>query len=723
MTKTKKPVEVGAYFSVTGELMTPWAGELRRILNQDDFAQKRADMRHHAHEILRTHHKAGDHGVEGVYAASPLIGGGVGQINPPATLAGLRDALSMRALLQICFYHKGWAMVIDAMCKPETWGVRSAKGKTGYALGEHMGLPTTTDVKKYLLELIAGDVESSEVPEPEPKPVMIKASMPSHVIGLAALYAHDVQGREHPTEAPNTDQMRVLLDRITSVFCGHLEEETFHALERRVSEWVDGVYQPKMYQDWLDADEGLIALSVDKALGDTGIERDAIARVLHDGLEEATTTMTATTHTTEEDTDMAKTDVEVDMREFTELTLPTDESVVKLVDMTLTAAAMPSLKTLVDAVNGLEAGLRKAKGEREAAWKEAEAAHEKAVSAPALGIMKPSDKVHVESVSGAVPKGYWGVKPACEVFGVEAGADTFRFDVPVWTWEGDHPDVPQVNQDYVFRPFELFRVLTSIVGNKRMYLHGDTGSGKTTLIEQVAAKMHWPFMRLNMDSDITRDMLIGKDELIVRDGVTVTDFLEGLLPKMIGGPVIGCLDEFDFGRSDIMYALQSVLEGNGLRILEDGGRIVKPNGMSRLFATGNTVGQGDEKGMYQGARQQSLALLDRFERWMEVKYLEPEDRMKLIEKAAPALDKGLRMKVGAYVTEHLQAFKDATVLQPITPRGYMDLAELLHVYSTYWPKDQRGKAVEEAVSTSVLDRATQQDRAVLAGIAQRIFDY
>jgi len=107
MTKTRKPVEVGVYFSVTGKLMTPWAGELRRILNQDDFAQKRADLRHHAHEILRTHHKVGDDGVEGVYAASPLIGGGDAQINPPATLAGLRDALSMRALLQICFYNKG----------------------------------------------------------------------------------------------------------------------------------------------------------------------------------------------------------------------------------------------------------------------------------------------------------------------------------------------------------------------------------------------------------------------------------------------------------------------------------------------------------------------------------------------------------------------------------------------------------------------------------------
>jgi len=721
MTKTRKPVEVGVYFSVTGKLMTPWAGELRRILNQDDFAQKRADLRHHAHEILRTHHKVGDDGVEGVYAASPLIGGGDAQINPPATLAGLRDALSMRALLQICFYNKGWTMVIDAMVVPAKRGVKSAKGKTGYALGESVSMAGTAIVKEYLLDLLTGDTESSEVPETKPEPVTIKVSLPSHIIGLAALYACDVQGRGHISEAPSAGEMRVLMKKVINAFCKHLEETSFHALSKRASEWVHGVYDPKMYQVWLDADEGLIALSVEKTLNDTGIERDAIAGVLHDALDETTKTTTHTT--TEEDTDMAKTDVDVDVREFTELTLPTDESVVKLVDMTLSAASMPSLKTLVVAVNGLEAALRKAKGDAEKARQEAREAAEKAVSAPALGIMKPSDKVHVESVSGAVPKGHWMVKPACEVFGVEAGADTFRFDVPVWTWEGEHPDVPHVNQDYVFRPFELFRVLTSIVGNKRMYLHGDTGSGKTTLVEQVAAKMHWPFMRLNMDSDITRDMLIGKDELIVQDGVTVSRFLEGLLPKMIGGPVIGCLDEFDFGRPDIMYAMQSVLEGNGLRILEDGGRIVKPNGMSRLFATGNTVGQGDEKGMYQGARQQSLALLDRFERWMEVKYLAPEDRMKLIEKAAPALDKGLRGKVGAYVTEHLQAFKDATVLQPITPRGYMDLAELLHVYSTYWPKDQRGKAVEEAVSTSVLDRATQQDRAVLAGIAQRVFDY
>jgi cobaltochelatase CobS len=241
-------------------------------------------------------------------------------------------------------------------------------------------------------------------------------------------------------------------------------------------------------------------------------------------------------------------------------------------------------------------------------------------------------------------------------------------------------------------------------------------------VEQVAAHLFWPFMRVNFDSEITRMDLIGRDTLVQESGTTVSKFVDGILPQMMSGPYIGCFDELDFVRPDVAYVMQRMFEGNGLMLTEDGGRIVKPHGMFRMFATGNTVGQGDEFGMYQGARPQSMAMLDRFTVWAHVDYLNERERAKLIETRVPSLAKDMVAKINKYVTEHIEAFKTSKVMQPITPRGYIDLAASLTMFLQVFPSSKQSKAIEQAVEMTVLDRASVQDRAVLKGIVNRVFN-
>ena len=331
-------------------------------------------------------------------------------------------------------------------------------------------------------------------------------------------------------------------------------------------------------------------------------------------------------------------------------------------------------------------------------------------------------EVHVPPYEGT-PEGTVSLKKAKDVFPNIKGT----YDVPVWSWvdpEGNpvkHSYVPEVDPNYIFREKELSRVLYALQTSQRMYLHGHTGSGKTTLIEQVAAHLNWPFLPINLDSEITRMDLIGRDTLDADEhGSTVSTFVDGVLPMAMQGPFIACFDELDFVRPDVAYVMQRVFEGNGLRITEDGGREVVPHEMFRMFATGNTVGQGDEHGMYQGARPQSLALLDRFTVWLKVDYLEEDKREKLISDTCLSLKPELVQQINNYVSEHLEAFTSNKVLQPITPRGMLSVAKAMEYLSMVNSKSDK-ENLKEALSMSVLDRATEQDHAVLKGLVDRVF--
>lgn len=387
------------------------------------------------------------------------------------------------------------------------------------------------------------------------------------------------------------------------------------------------------------------------------------------------------------------------------LAIPSDAAKAGMIDLALGNAGLPTLSDLIAQIN--EATQRAADAEARAR----------------ATVVSIAPAVSEEKATGDIPKGKVRVKRAYDAFGLtsEGAKRMLDFDVPVWEWDGVHPHVPDADENYVFRPFELFRVLYAIITNQRAYLHGHTGTGKTTLIEQVAARLMWPVMRVNFDSEITRMDLIGRDVLTSEGGSTVSKFVDGILPQMMAGPYIGIFDEIDFVRPDVAYVMQRALEGNGLMLTEDGGRIVKPHRMFRMFATGNTVGQGDEHGMYQGARPQSMALLDRFTVWIKVDYMQASDRQKLIKAAAPNLSKSVVSQISQYVGEHLEAFTTSKVLQPISPRTYMAFAKAVETFTAIFPEAQHKDAVTQAVETTILDRASVQDRAVLVGIAQRVF--
>jgi len=394
------------------------------------------------------------------------------------------------------------------------------------------------------------------------------------------------------------------------------------------------------------------------------------------------------------------------------LCLP-DEGQATILDAVLSAAGMPDIRTMVSKINSSTADMSAATlkiSELETKLKQTAAA--------AIAVAPVTAKA---DASGAIPSGKVVTKNAAEVFGITGAAKTqFDFNIPVWEWDGVHPHVPVIDPSYIFRPEELLRGLYALLTNQRAYFYGHTGTGKTTLIEQMAARLLWPFMRVNFDSEITRMDLIGRDTLSTEGGVTVSKFEDGILPQAMSGPYILCCDEVDFVRPDVAYVMQRALEGNGLLLTEDGGRVIEAHNMFRMFATGNTQGQGDEHGMYAGARPQSMAFLDRFTVWCQVDYLAANDRKKLIKAKVPSLTDTQLELVCQYTKEHLEAFKSAKVMQPLSPRGMISLAQAVGMFVSMAEDGAEGAAIKRAFGTTILDRATSTDHAVLRGVVDRL---
>ena len=284
----------------------------------------------------------------------------------------------------------------------------------------------------------------------------------------------------------------------------------------------------------------------------------------------------------------------------------------------------------------------------------------------------------------------------------ELGLPT-NHDLPVnvLSWSFDHPGVPAKIEGYHFRPELVDSLAYALTVNERIYLSGHTGTGKSSLVDQVAAYLNWPVVRVNFDSEISRMDLIGREVLTQEDGTTVSKFVDGILPTAMQQPCILLLDEIDFVRPDVAYVLQRLLETDGeLVITEDGGRRVKPHPLFRIVATGNTKGQGDETGHYTGARTQSAAFLDRFCVWADVPYLD----------AAQITEMTGKSEIASYYAEHVAAFIDGQVNLPLSPRGV-----------TAWNRMARVVGdVKTAFNATLLNRATEADRAVMSGIADRV---
>ena len=204
--------------------------------------------------------------------------------------------------------------------------------------------------------------------------------------------------------------------------------------------------------------------------------------------------------------------------------------------------------------------------------------------------------------------------------------------------------VPEIDTTYQFDPDTTLAILAGFAYNRRVMIQGYHGTGKSTHIEQVAARLNWPAVRVNLDSHISRIDLIGKDAIKLRDGRQVTEFHEGILPWALRNPVAIVFDEYDAGRPDVMFVIQRVLEHDGKLTLLDQNEIITPNPWFRLFATANTVGLGDTTGLYHGVQQINQAQMDRWSLVATLNYLshDAETAIVLAKNAHYNTDKGRR---------------------------------------------------------------------------------
>src|SRR6056300_442179 len=217
---------------------------------------------------------------------------------------------------------------------------------------------------------------------------------------------------------------------------------------------------------------------------------------------------------------------------------------------------------------------------------------------------------------------------ARDVFGIDVD-----MTVPAFSEGSDY--VPALDPNYQFDTDTTIAILAGFGHNRRVMIQGYHGTGKSTHIEQVAARLNWPCVRVNLDSHISRLDLVGKDAIVLKDGKQVTEFREGVLPWALQNPVAIVFDEYDAGRADVMFVIQRVLEVSGKLTLLDNNRVINPHQNFRLFATANTVGLGDTTGLYHGTQQINQGQMDRWSIVSTLNYLSSDAEEKIIISKVP----------------------------------------------------------------------------------------
>lgn len=210
-----------------------------------------------------------------------------------------------------------------------------------------------------------------------------------------------------------------------------------------------------------------------------------------------------------------------------------------------------------------------------------------------------------------------------ETFGIDA-----NLKVPAFSQANSH--VPEVDPDYLFDKATTLAILAGFAHNRRVMVSGYHGTGKSTHIEQVAARLKWPAVRINLDSHVSRIDLVGKDAIVLKDGKQVTEFRDGILPWAYQNNVALIFDEYDAGRPDVMFVIQRVLESSGRLTLLDQSRVIRPHPAFRLFATANTVGLGDTTGLYHGTQQINQAQMDRWSIVTTLNYLPHDQEVEIV---------------------------------------------------------------------------------------------
>ena len=265
-----------------------------------------------------------------------------------------------------------------------------------------------------------------------------------------------------------------------------------------------------------------------------------------------------------------------------------------------------------------------------------------------------------------------------ETFGIDTD-----MSAPAFSIVDEH--VPDIDETYHFDPETTLAVLAGFAFNRRVLLQGYHGTGKSTHFEQIAARLNWPMIRINLDSHISRIDLIGKDAIVLREGLQVTEYREGILPWALQHPCALVFDEYDAGRPDVMFVIQRVLEVEGKLTLLDQNRVIRPHPAFRLFATTNTIGLGDTSGLYHGTQQINQGQMDRWNIVATLNYLEHDDEVNIVHAKVPDFQAGgdgrdtidKMVQLAALTRTGFMAGDLSTVMSPRTVLTWAENAQIL----------------------------------------------
>jgi cobaltochelatase CobS len=296
--------------------------------------------------------------------------------------------------------------------------------------------------------------------------------------------------------------------------------------------------------------------------------------------------------------------------------------------------------------------------------------------------------------------------------------ETFDIDVdlkvPAFSNGNDY--VPALDSAYKFDKNTTLAILAGFSHNRRVMIQGYHGSGKSTHIEQVASRLNWPCVRVNLDSHISRIDLLGKDAIVLQDGKQITEFKEGILPWALQGPTALVFDEYDAGRPDVMFVIQRVLEVEGKLTLLDQNKVITPHPSFRLFATANTVGLGDTTGLYHGTQQINQGQMDRWHIVSTLNYLDPELELKVILSKIPSMDTkdGIVEATNMISVANLsrQGFANGDISTLMSPRTVISWAENNQIFQD----------LNKSFEITFLNKCDETEKSIIAEYYQRCFN-
>ena len=298
---------------------------------------------------------------------------------------------------------------------------------------------------------------------------------------------------------------------------------------------------------------------------------------------------------------------------------------------------------------------------------------------------------------------------AREVFGVDS-------DMMVPAFSTADPHVPEIDESYRFDPQTTLAICAGFAFDRRVMIQGYHGTGKSTHIEQVAARLNWPLVRVNLDSHVSRIDLVGKDAIVLRDGKQVTEFREGMLPWAIQRPIALVFDEYDAARPDVMFVIQRILEAQGKLTLLDQNRVIRPNKHFRLFSTTNTIGLGDTTGLYHGTQQINQGQMDRWSIVTTLNYLAHDVEAEIVLAKTPAWDTAQgRKDIAAMVRVAdmtRNAFMNGDISTVMSPRGVITWAQNAEIFAG---------DIGLAFRLTFLNKCDELERPTVAEFYQRAF--